>query len=231
MMKYPLPFPLPPPAFDDFVEGENREALIAVQALADGKSLTPAVYVWGRAGSGKTHLLQATVARARRGGRHAFFISDGPMPPPMPGLLAVDNIEQMNTAAHLQLFDWLNHLKTDNNYAALGSGSAPPLALQDSLGEELATRWSAGLVFQLRELSENEKCRALGRYAERRGFALPDVVVALLMTRLPRDMTSLISALASLDEFLLAQQKPLTLSQARQWLQQWLATPTLFAYE
>ncbi|MDM5148143.1 DnaA/Hda family protein [Candidatus Persebacteraceae bacterium Df01] len=216
-----LPFAPPPPEFDDFVEGENRQALRAVRALINNQSSTQSVYLWGGGGCGKTYLLRVAVTAARRNGGRAFFCAgDVDIPPPMPGFLATDDIHLLNATSALSLFDWFNVLRQDSGYYILASGDAPVNQIT-SIGSELAARLAAGLVFHLRELSDDEKGRALARYAERRGFVLPQGVSALFLTRLPRDMTSLITALVDLDHFLLNKQKPLTLSLAHQWLKHW----------
>jgi len=56
-----------PRTFENFLPGANALAVEQLSALAAG---APPVYLWGPPGSGKTHLLQATAARAlARGGR------------------------------------------------------------------------------------------------------------------------------------------------------------------
>ena len=240
-----LPFPPPPPEFDDFVEGENRQALAAVRTLSaqwesaesaqrgEGGGVTntqqdalpvQAIYVWGGSGCGKTHLLRVAAHSARQYRQTAFYVSaHDSLPQPQPSLLAVDNIERLSSANRLLLFDWQNKIAPAAAYRILAAGNAPPNELP--LGTEIAARLTAGLVFRLRELSETEKREALARYAHRRGFDLPVGVVHLLLTRLPRDMSSLVAALADLDRFLLAQHKSLTLPLAHAWLQQ--KTPSL----
>ena len=215
-----LPFAPPPPEFEDLLEGENYQALSAVRRMVGGDGAFSSVYVWGKAGCGKTHLLQVAVANMRRNNRPAFYAGGkrgGEIPPPMPGLLAADDVESFSANGRAVFFDWQNRLRPGGSrYCVLASGEAPPP--QTDVGGEIAARLSAGLVFRLREIGEEEKRRAMARCARRRGFALPESVADLFLTCLPRDMTSLAAALADLDGFLLARQKPLTLRQARRWL-------------
>ena len=212
-----LPF-APPPEFDDFIAGENHSALAAVAALINNESTTPTVYVWGHAGCGKTHLLR-TAAADSRPQQPTFFVGGShDLPPLMPGLLIADDIAHAVADKRLLLFDWLNKTAPDQKYRILAAANAPPAAA--GLGEEIAARFTAGLVFRLREISPPEKKQVLVRYARRRGFSLPEPVMDLFLTRLPRDMTSLTAALRDLDKFLLVQQKPLTTPMARQWLRE-----------
>ena len=212
-----LPFTPPPPEFEDLLEGENYQALAAVRRMVGGDGAFSSLYVWGKTGCGKTHLLQVAVANMRRQNRSAFYAGGGEIPPPMPGLLAADDIGRIPKDRRAIFFDWQNKLHPGaSRYCILASGDAPPPSLD--IGGEIAARLSAGLVFRLREITEDEKRQALSRYARRRGFTLPEEVGDLFLTCLPRDMTSLAAALADLDGFLLARQKPLTLRLARRWL-------------
>jgi DnaA family protein len=52
--------------------------------------------------------------------------------------------------------------------------------------------------------------------AARRGLRLSDEVVGYLLTRLPRDLSSLNNVLDALDRHSLAQQRPLTLPLVRE---------------
>lgn len=212
-----LPFAPPPPEFDDLIEGENRQILLAARALALNDGSSSSLYVWGGNGGGKTCLLRAAVCKARESAAAFYVGTTDDIPPPMPGLLALDDVHRMSDDNRLVLFDWQNKIKPGANYRILAAADGPPA--QAGVGEEIAARFSAGLVFRLREMSEEEKRRALSRYARSRGFALPEKVLNLLLTRLPRDMTSLTAALADLDSFLLAHQKPLTSHSAGKWLQ------------
>ena len=57
MKQIPLPIgPLPEPRFDNFVPGANAAALQHLQALVCPSA---PIYLWGPAGSGKSHLLRA----------------------------------------------------------------------------------------------------------------------------------------------------------------------------
>ncbi|MBE8157921.1 MAG: hypothetical protein HAW59_00780 [Betaproteobacteria bacterium] len=212
-----LPFTPPPPEFEDLLEGENYQALAAVRRLVGGDGAFSSLYVWGKTGCGKTHVLQVAVVNMRRQNRSAFYAGGGEIPPPMPGLLAADDIGRLSENNRAALFDWQNKLLPGGaRYSVLASGNAPPARMD--VGDEIAARLAAGLVFRLREITETEKRQALARYARRRGFALPAPVCDLFLTCLPRDMTSLAAALADLDGFLLARQKPLTMRLAREWL-------------
>jgi len=77
---------------------------------------------------------------------------------------------------------------------------------------DLATRLSAGLVYQLQPLSDVEKIAALRLRAQRRGLDMTEEVANYLLTRFPRDMHSLFALLDKLDTATLAAQRRLTIA-------------------
>jgi DnaA-homolog protein len=75
---------------------------------------------------------------------------------------------------------------------------------------DLGSRFAGGLMLTLQGLEDTEQVSALQLRAQLRGFELPDETARLLLTRLPRDMTSLCGFLDRLDEASLVQQRRLT---------------------
>ena len=220
-------FPPPPPALEDFVAVGNEEALSAVQAVAKGEPEENSLYLWGEPGSGKTHLLRATAIAARKNGKRVFFPRHGEMPPPVSALLIMDDVQKLHDDEQIALFDWHNRAAQKGGSLLLAAGDAPPSRLQN-VRDELAARLAGGLVFRLRSLGDSDKRTALNHFAQRHYFSLPEEVADLLLTRLPRDMAGLTAALADLDSFMLAEQKPLTLRRAGAWLSSYRPPPTLF---
>jgi DnaA family protein len=74
------------------------------------------------------------------------------------------------------------------------------------------------LVYQVHALSDEEKTQALKRQAAERGFTVADEVCAYLMTRAPRDMSSLLALLDGLDRPSLEVKRPVTVALARELL-------------
>jgi DnaA family protein len=67
-------------------------------------------------------------------------------------------------------------------------------------------------------LEDAAKPAALARYAAARGFRLDHEVIAYLLAHYPRDMTSLMRALAALDRRSLAAKRPITVPFVREIL-------------
>lgn len=186
----------PEPRFGNFVPGPNREALEAVRALAAGTLAEPIVYLWGEAGSGRTHLLRAAAHEN-------------------PSLLVVDGVETLDPQAQQALFAAINEARNGHG-AVLAAGNAPPARL--GLREDLRTRLGWGLVYQVRPLSDADKRSHLRAAARERGLELADDVADYLLARMPRDLASLNAVLDRLDRLSLAKQRPLTIPLAREAL-------------
>lgn len=199
MQQLPLAIsPRPEPAFDNFVSGPNVEALARVRQLAAGTLGERIVYLWGEAGSGRSHLL-AAAARA------------------CPALVVADDVQWLGAAEQHALFVAINEAR-EGAPAVLAAGDQPPASL--ALRPDLRSRLAWGLVYQLLPLSDADKARHLKALAGARGLLLSDDVVAYLLARLPRDMASLQAVMEVLDRYSLMRQRALTLPLVREALAQ-----------
>ena len=196
------------PTLSNFVVGRNAEALATLRCLGDGSERI--VYLWGEAGCGRSHLLQALAANAGATWWHAGAPAD------RPGICLVDDVEQLDGPAQVALFNRINAIRARADAACVATGSLPPARLP--LREDLRTRLGWGLVYQLQPLADDEKVAALRSQAAVRGLALGDEVANYLLHHLPRDMRTLAAALDALDSLALAQKRALTLPLVRQWL-------------
>lgn len=180
------------PTLDNFVAGRNLELLSALRHALAGSSSERTFYLWGEQGSGKSHLLQACVRAAQQSAVYA----QGSVPQ-FAEVVAVDDVEQLDEAAQIELFDLYNRMR-DNGGMLLVSGGCAPLHLK--LRDDLRTRLGWGLVYQVHGLSDEEKAQALAQHAQSRGFALPPEVTQYLLRHGRRDLPSLMAALDALDE-------------------------------
>lgn len=183
------------PTLDNFVAGRNIELLSALRhalAAAEGER---AIYIWGEAGSGKSHLLQATVGQALAAGQAANYICAAV--PQAAQVMAVDDVDRLDGTAQVDFFALYNQAR-ENGGMLLVSGSQAPAFL--SLRDDLRTRLGWGLVFQVHALSDDEKEQALRQHAKARGFKLPDEVTTYLLRHGRRDLPALLAMLDVLDE-------------------------------
>lgn len=203
--------------FGNFISGPNSEVLAYLhEQLCDGV----AVYLWGVAGTGKTHLLQAACHEAVKADLRSAYV---PLTcwrelsvELLQGLEAVDLVCIDDVAAiagqaewEAALFHLYNRLR-DVGGRLLISGTLPPVSLPLAL-PDLRSRLAWGMVFQLQALDDEEKLAGLRQRARARGLDLPEKVGRYLLQRCPRDMTSLFRLLDSLDRASLAAQRRLTI--------------------
>jgi DnaA-homolog protein len=207
-----------PPTLENFVVGGNDELLSRLRLLADRHSFD-AIYIWGPDGSGKSHLLAATVARAigSRPARLTRGAEAGVEIPAPPGaLVAIDDVNALNETGQVALFRVFNAARMAG-LALLLSGSEPPSRL--TLREDLRTRIGQTLVFELRPLNDDDKSAALRRHALMRGMRIDDSLVRYLLRHSRRDLPSLMAVLDNLDRATLELQRPATLPLLKEAIQ------------
>jgi DnaA family protein len=212
--------------FANFIGGENQPALAALRRLAGG-ACGPLVYLWGSAGSGKTHLLEAACAEAGAGGRTTAYLPLGTSATLDPTMLAgleiahlicIDDVHAI--AGHRLWEEALFHLYNQAESSGVPMAAAadrPPLDLPLVLND-LKSRLCAGMVFRTRELDDHDRGRALAARARARGLEFPEEAVRYLLSRGPRDMHSLMAVLDRLDALSLSEQRRLTVPLVREVL-------------
>lgn len=216
----PLPFSTGElPDFSHFVAGPNHEASSALQRLHEVPGAS-SVYLWGAAGTGKTHLLQALCHQAGEHGQEVAWVPMGELEGlsarVLEGLrevdlVCLDGLDEIAGRADWEqaVFHLFNHLR-DSGRGLVVSARQPPRQLPLSL-PDLHSRLSWGLVFHLYEMDDAGKARVLQARADARGFALPAEVAEYLVRRCPRDMHSLLAVLEQLDQGSLAAQRRLSI--------------------
>ncbi len=208
--------------FASFVAGPNREAL----ELLAGCSPPRLLWLWGRTGTGKTHLLQASCAAVGDRGAAAAYLDLESVG--TPGLLegfdaldlvCLDSLERVSDdAAWNAAIFRLHTLMQDGAGRLYVASTGPPAALRFRL-PDLRSRLLAAPVHQLHELAEEDRIAVLEQRAGRLGLVLPRESAAYLVHRMPRDMHSLCAALDRLDVAALAAQRRLTVPFLRQVLE------------
>jgi DnaA family protein len=210
----------PLPTLENFVVGRNGELVRHLKGLAAGTAQERFIYLWGRSGSGRSHLLKAAVAEFHRRGASAAYVACAPGVEIGEGLermdcVALDGVERLDADAQVGAFRLYNVLR-EHSGALLGGGDAPPVQL--TLREDLVTRLGWGLVYQVHGLTDEEKARALTEYAAGRGFRLAPEVCEYMLTHLKREMLYLLAALDALDRYSLETRRPVTVPLVRELL-------------
>lgn len=209
--------PESPPAFDNFLPGDNLELLLALDTLARGELRESMLYLWGPPGSGRSHLLIACVAAAHAHARNAVYLdAQTPLPEALPELLAIDNVDRLDDANQTLLFGHINQAR-EQGRAVLAAGPDAPARL--ALRPELKSRLAWGLTFALKPLNEADRATAVRERARARGIDLPDEVVRYLLMHARRDLPSLLATVDRLDERSLSLKRPITIPLAREVLE------------
>lgn len=207
--------PPPAPSLDSFVVGRNAELHKYLCHLYSGAARERFVYIWGAAGAGKSHLLQACAAQEGMYlGRAEHALLEGELPEA--NVMAVDDVQYLNEAAQIGLFNLYNRMR-ESGGALLTAGECAPLHLQ--LRQDLVTRLGWGLVYQVHGLSDAEKAEALRMHAQQRGFTLADEVVNYLLRHWRRDLPALLAALDALDRYSLETKRPITVPMLKELIQ------------
>ena len=220
MKQLALEFPRARPrTFASFVAGRNAELLHGLERLAAGQG-ERFLYVWGAPGSGRSHLLAATVAAFGERGAAAALVDCSTGLAADEALrrlhgVALDDVDRLDAAGQVAAFDLYNALR-ERGGALVAAGAAPPVQL--ALREDLVTRLAWGLVYQVHALSDDEKARALADHAAARGFLLEPAVSDYLLARASRDLPSLLGMLDALDRYSLETKRPVTVPLARELL-------------
>ena len=204
----------------NFVTGASPQALDGVERLLDAGH-GGVVYLWGPAGSGKTHLLEGSCARMAARDAALGYVPMREREALAPGMLVglggaslvcIDDVDAI--AGHAGWEEGLFHLYNDIEgrgtrllLAARRTPRAAGFALPD-----LESRLAAGLVLRVDELDDAGRRAALRMRASERGFDFPDDVVSFVLSRCPRDMHSLFSLFDRLERSTLAAQRRLSVS-------------------
>jgi DnaA family protein len=208
-----------PQTLETFVTGANAELLQLLQRIAQGEATgldQRFVYLWGEAGSGKTHLLHAMA-----GLPHAVCMTADTPPVgfeyrPEIAIYLIDDCDRLGAEEQIAAFALFNQVREQGG-TLITSGKVAPAAL--ALREDLRTRLGWGLIYQLHGLSDEEKIAALTHSAAARGLTLSAGVLPYLITHFARDMRSLSALLDALDQYSLETKRPITLPLLRELLQ------------
>lgn len=199
-----------PPSLDNFLPAANGEPLQCLRAVAAGRAPDAVVYLWGPTGSGKTHLLRAAVAARLEQDQSAAYVAAGQaLPPTLPGLLAVDDVQALDVPRQIDLFNAINQAR-EGGGVVLAAGDAPPGRL--ALRPDLTTRLAGGLVYALTPLGDADKLMAISQRAQARGMTLSSEVARYLLTHCRRDLPHLLALVDALDAYSLSHRRPVTVS-------------------
>lgn len=205
--------------FEDFYSGPNSDIINHLQRCIAGTG-EQFIFLWGAAGLGKSHLLQASCHEAQRKNISSFYFdlekSNQTTPQILKGidqcgLVCFDNIELIAGKPDWEsaIFNFFNQHRDLGHQLILSSACAPgALAIQLA---DLKTRLNWGLVLKLKQFDDNDKLSALIFKANKMGLEISPQAGRYLLTHVDRDPAMLWSLLDKLDRASLSAQRKLTI--------------------
>lgn len=212
--------------FANFYVGDNRQIVNYLQQSIQGQG-ERSIFLWGKTGAGRSHLLQACCHYAEAQGLSAVYLSLKNTSSLQPSLLSdlecyklicVDDIDAIAGQSNWEeaLFHFYNRL-AETGARLIVSAQQAPAEISLNLAD-LTSRLAWGMVFQLHALADEDKIAALQLRAAQRGLRLQGSVARFLLQRCPRSMVQLFNALERLDEASLAAQRHITIPFVKQVL-------------
>lgn len=152
--------PLPLPTLENFLPGRNAELLHMLTNILSNHEKEHFVYLWGGLGCGKAIYYRQRLRPIHKNSKAVYFSAkklcefsvDSDI-----DCVAVDDIDCLDASAQIGLFNLYNQLRDESQAFLLVSGSAAPAYL--NMRQDLVTRLGWGLVYQVHELTEEEKYR------------------------------------------------------------------------
>ncbi len=204
----------PEPSLKNFAPGDNEELVSVLSSIEQEGKGPYFLYLWGSAGSGRTHLLHAVDPLAG--------FEKVPSFTPERHIYTVDDADTLSEEDQQRLFDLMcevrGHVVPGDRpgYFLISAGSKPPAQMQGR--PDVISRLSWGLVFHVRSLSDEQMDRALAKLAAESRIDLPEDARHWMLEHLPRDMGTLADSVFEVERFALQTSHKITRHLVRQCL-------------
>lgn len=212
---------------EDLATWENWLSRSATEALERWVGTAPeekrSAYVWGSAGMGKSHVLQACCDRGGNDARYLPLHDLLNYPPEHvlagveeAGLIAIDDIDAIESESHWHepLFNLFNQSQERGGCLIVAAACAPQRLSR--LLPDLRSRLGSLPVFHLPAFSEDHIAALLGLRAQAAGLQLSDEVGRYCALRLARDPRAVLGFIEQLDHLSLAQSRAITIPFVRE---------------
>jgi DnaA family protein len=207
---------------NNFYANSNQLVIDNLTQLISDQPHERMIYLHGSEACGKTHLLQAYCQAWSQQHFYLDLTQSAQFPATIlndceqVGLVALDNIEQLDASWQEALFHFYNRAMAAKT-RVLFAANCSPQQLNYTLAD-LKSRLCQTLILQVHPLTDEEKILALQLHANARGFELAPNVGAYLLRRYSRKMSDLIALLQKIDELSLQQQRHVTIPFLKQLL-------------
>ncbi len=200
---------------ENFVPGNNRELVHALTAAQPGFR---GYWVFGPAGSGRSHLLRGCCLAAPESASYIGCADYGSDLQSLEAALAhaaefgrvvaIDDVGA-SRGAHEELLMQIYQRVQAEGGLLLVAHTHPAATLDFNLAD-LASRMASLEHYQIQALNDADKAQLLKQRAQNRGYTLSDAVLDYWLARGPRDLGALLTDLDTLDKASLTHQRLVT---------------------
>ena len=224
-------------SLENFIDCSSTE--IILQALRDFISeskMTRTFFLWGKEGTGKNYLLHSTNKKFLENNLHTAFISftnnffedtsifEGLEKMDVVFIEAIDQFPSDNKW-ELALFNLINACFAKGSQLLITS-KLPAKDLEVKL-PDLKSRLLAFLAFELPEITDEEKIRALKESANRKGLTFDEKVQSYVLNHTSRSLSDLLKLLVDLDTFSLERKRKISISLVKDLLANKEGSPSI----
>ena len=211
---------------NNFIICPSTEIILkASRDFISGSDTTKTFFLWGKKGAGKNYLLHSINREFLEKKLHSAFISfensllDNPSV--LDGLedldvIFIESMEQFPSSKEweLALFNLINAcLLKDCKIFISSQVTAKHMEINLV---DLKSRLLAFPAFELPEINEDEKLKAMQEAASRKGWELEDNVLSYILTHTSRNLSDLMSLMNELDTFSLEKKKKVSIALVRE---------------
>jgi DnaA family protein len=210
--------------FDYFYPGDNDQLCETLQAWLANQHREWCFYLVGLPHAGRTHLLFACCHDIRAKGERCAYLSckeliamnNGAASELFAGLetmpfVALDDFECLvgHPDYEEQCLYLYERLKAQRGKLLVAANAVP--GELNFILPDLCSRLKQSLIFQVKQLSDADKIKALQLRAQVWGWTLNETVAQFMLYHLPRDITLLFQALEELNKKSLMHQRRITI--------------------
>ena len=211
---------------NNFILCPSTEIILkASKDFVSGSDTIKTFFLWGKKGTGKNYLLHSINREFLEKKLHSAFVSfdnnslDNPSV--LEGLeeldvIFIESMEQFPCSKEweLALFNLINACLLKDCKIFISSGVTAK-QLEINL-VDLKSRLLAFPAFELPEINEDEKIKALKEAASRKGWELEDNVLSYILTHTSRNLSDLMSLMNELDTFSLEKKRKVSIALVRE---------------
>lgn len=172
------------------------------------------IHISGISGCGKTHLLNAWIFENSKSNESIYLDSistDCNLDKILEKYyyIAVDNIDLLDDAQQVKLFDLFNKIKLGNLENRLLTSAVDPSLI--SIRNDLRTRILSGLNLHIKALDDDEIITALQEITKINGIGITDNEIRYLVNHLTRNIGQLTSLINKITQMALIENKRITI--------------------